>query len=448
MDQAFYAGHCAAGQREVMQVGWLYDRPVNLDKLRQFNSDIGHTMLGRRIERSPLPFGRYRWVAAPDPIDLDIAPTPRPREEFADWLDECAQKPLDTEAGPGWRVSAVELSDGYSGATIVMSHYIADGIGLVIGASQAIMGDKSGCGYPPPHSLSRTRAALRDARETLAATPALARAVAAAAREARARRGDTRAQPSRAVAVPESATAPAHLDDDLDAPVIIPNLWVELDMDAFNARAEELDGRSNTLVVAVTAKIDERMGRPHGDTDDVKLMLLVNNRTPGDVRALAVSFARLSIDPSGLTTDLSDARTAVRLGLQAQREEQDTSPELVALTPFTPKKAWKQLVEYALKDPESPAVCSNLGDTGPAIHFPDGGPCVLGVGRGTSAHITRRWLARMGGQLNVYFGISPAINQVWFQVRGYQEGTVTTKEQLREVVQGVLDEFKLSGRIH
>ena len=82
MDQAFYAGHRAVGQREVMQVGWLYRREVDLDGLERFRDKLNQGMMGRLIERSPLPFGRWRWVSAPKPAELDVATIARPRAEL------------------------------------------------------------------------------------------------------------------------------------------------------------------------------------------------------------------------------------------------------------------------------------------------------------------------------------------------------------------------------
>ena len=131
MDQAFYAGHRAAGQREVMQVVWGYDRAVDLEGLERFHRNLACGLMGRLIERSPLAFGRYRWVSCNQPPELDVAPHPRPRAELSDWLDECAQLPIDPEAGPGWRLSVMPFTDGSSAISLVMSHYVVDGVGGV-----------------------------------------------------------------------------------------------------------------------------------------------------------------------------------------------------------------------------------------------------------------------------------------------------------------------------
>lgn len=444
MDQAFYMGHRAAGQREVMQVGWMYDRPIDMEKLATLERNLSTGWLGRRVERSPLPFGRDRWVADHGPGGLAVATTPRPREELAAWMDECAQRPLDPEHGPTWRLSVVEFTDGTSAVNLTMSHYIADGIGMVMGVSQMVMGDTSGGGYPEPQSRTPLRAVLQDLGETLRDIPSVGRALVAGVKEARRRRGEEKQAPPVAQAS-EAATA---ADADLDAPMVMPNLWVLLSLPHWTDRAQALGGTANTLAVAVTARIDELMGRPHGSTTKIPVMLLVNKRTQGDTRALAVAFARLHIDTAAMTTDLTDTRTAVRDGLTAQKNERDDSTALMALTPFTPKKAWKKLTDYALADPEAPAICSNLGDIGPAIAFIDGAPATHGLGRGTSAHLTRRWLQRMGSQLQVHFGIVKDTDEVWLSVQAYQDDSVTDRAQLRGLVERTLDEFGLTGKIY
>src|SRR5579875_2530657 len=79
VDQAFFAGHRAAGQKDVMQVVWLYEHPIDWDGLKRFHYNLGRGLLGRRIERSPLPFARHRWVVDRGPSDIDVAEHARPR---------------------------------------------------------------------------------------------------------------------------------------------------------------------------------------------------------------------------------------------------------------------------------------------------------------------------------------------------------------------------------
>jgi hypothetical protein len=439
MDQAFYAGHRAAGQKETMQMAWLYERAIDFDQLRRFHRNLTQGLLGRRIERSPLPFGRYRWVSDRQPSNLDIAENARPPAELADWLDEQSQVPVDPESGPGWRLSVGEFTDGSAAISLVISHYIVDGIGAVVAVALASLGETLDLGYPPPRSRSLLSGLRQDIGETARDVPAVGRAMIAAVKEARRRRQDD----SRPLAPPPVAELPVETDH----PVAVPAIWIRLNMAEWTARAEALGGTGSTLAAALTAKFDERMGRRHGDSDHVKLLLLVNDRTEGDARAVAVSFARVLIDPAEVTTDLSGTRAAVKHALKTLRDTPDESSHLVALTPFTPKRAWQQMIDYGLSDPDNWAVCSNLGDTGPVVIRPDGEPCDSAFARGIHQHMTQRWIERMGSQLHLYVGTAVEINTVGIHVRAYQPGAMTTKAALRELAVGILAEFGLNGAI-
>jgi hypothetical protein len=441
MDQAFYAGHRAVGQKEVMQVGWLYQHEVDLEGLERFRDKLNQGMMGRLIERSPLPFGRWRWVSAPEPAELDIAAITRPRAELGDWFDERAQLPIDPESGPGWRISVVPLSDSSTAISLVLSHYVIDGIGAAVAVTEALLGLPRDLGYPPPRSRSSLRALLHDTGDTARDAPIVARAFLAAVKEARRRQQDVAHSQAQA----SLPTAP--LTNGADELVTVPNVWIRIRLEEWNARATALGGTASALAAAFTARLDRHMGRLHGDSDDVKILLTVNTRTMNDARAVAVSFVRVGIDPDGVTTDLSDTRAAIKQALKAAQDTPDESAELVPLTPFTPRRAWKHLMDYAFSDPERPAVCSNLGDSGPAAIRPDGTLCDSMFARGASQRITRRWLERAGSQLQVFVGISMEINQVGICVRGYQEGAVTTRAALRELAARTLSEFGLAGEI-
>ena len=99
--QALFLGLRVTGQAAAMQIVWIYEHPVDWERLRQFHQDFGYGLAGRLIEPSVLPFGRHRWVAALGPAaPLDVAAEPRPRAELSEWIDEFAQRPLDPEHGP------------------------------------------------------------------------------------------------------------------------------------------------------------------------------------------------------------------------------------------------------------------------------------------------------------------------------------------------------------
>src|SRR5690349_9550776 len=76
VDHAFYSAELAIDQKQIMQVVWVYEHPINVEGLKRFNHNLGHGLLGRRIERSPLSFARHRWVSHRGAADIDIAERP------------------------------------------------------------------------------------------------------------------------------------------------------------------------------------------------------------------------------------------------------------------------------------------------------------------------------------------------------------------------------------
>lgn len=145
-DEALLAEHHAAGMNVVIQVTWLYDRPADLAGLRRFHHFLGQGLLGRRIERPALPIARHRWVV--DRGHSDIAESTRPRAEFANWVDERSQLPVNAESGPGWHVGVVSLDDGSTGVSLVLSHNLIDGLGLALVIVEGVLGKSRDLGYP------------------------------------------------------------------------------------------------------------------------------------------------------------------------------------------------------------------------------------------------------------------------------------------------------------
>ena len=439
LDQAFFAGHRAAGQKEVMQVAWVYEHAVDLDELRRLHHDLNCGLLGRLIERSPLPFGRYRWVSAKRSADIDIAECARPRPELSDWFDERSQLPVDPESGPGWHLGVVPLTDGSTAVSLVMSHYVLDGIGATVAVVEAILGVARDPGYPPQRSRTRLRALFEDTGQTAREVPDVGRALVAAVKEARRRqRNDPRSAASRPVTV---------RGRDGDDPVVLPGVTAWVGVDDWEARAKALGATTNTLAAGFTAKLGDGTGFRHDSDGTVCVQLIVNDRIAGDTRAIAVSFARVRIDPTAVTTDLRGVRADIKQALNTLRDTPDESSQLAPLTPFTPKRAWKQMVDWALDDPDHPVVCSNFGDVGSVITRPDGTQCEYGYARGTRQHATRQWLERIGGQLQVQFLSAPAVGKVCIHVLAYQPGGVTTKPALRELIAKTLAEFDLPGDV-
>ena len=433
VDHGLFTQHRAIGRNLVIQCMWVYEHPVDFDVVKRFHHNFSRGLLGRRIERSPLPFARHRWVMDWSSPDIEFDEFTRPRAELSDWADERTLVPIDPERGPGWNMGVVSLTDGSTAISLVLSHYLLDGLGLVIALVDGMMGNTRHLGYPPPRARPRLRAIAQDARQTMRDAPEVGRALRVATRLARSNR-ETMA-PS-----PESRPVAS-----LDETIVVPGITIRIDLANWDARAKALGGTSNTLGAAFVAKLGERRGRRRASDGAVTLQLPVNERTEGDTRANAMSFARVSLDPSLLTKDLSDARSAIKQALQALREVPDDSLQVAWLVSFTPKRALKRMDDATVADPDFPVFYSNLGDVGSVVNRLDGTDAEYATARVTAQHETRQWLERMGGQMTVQ---SLRISDGFvISVNAYQPGAENTKPALRELAAQTLAEFDLTGKI-
>ena len=436
-DEALLAEHHAADMTVVIQVTWVYERAIDFDGLKRFHHNLGHGLLGRRIERPALPFARHRWVLDRGPSDIDIAECARPRAELSDWVEERSQLPIDAELGPGWHLGVLPFTDGSTAVSLVLSHNLIDGLGLALVIVEAALGKTRELGYPPPRSRTRLRAVVQDARQTAQDVPEVARALVTAAKLARRQRDSARSPVSRPVAI---------RGGDGDDVVLVPAITIFVDLDDWDARAEALDGASHTLAAGFAAKLAERIGRRRAGDGAVTLQLPISDRTEDDTRAMALSYARVSVDPTRVTTDLRDIRAAIKQTLRTLRETPDESSQLLWLPSFTPKRALKRMVDRMPADPDLPVFCSYLGDLSSTISRSDGTDSATVNARGTGQHETRQWLERIGGRMIVLSG--RLSGKIFISVGVYQPGAKNTKAALLELAEQTLAEFDLTAEIY
>jgi hypothetical protein len=436
MDQASFLSSRATGHGQLIQSVWVYEHPVDFDELRRFHRDFGYGLFGRRIERSPLPFGRHRWVATLGPAAaLDIAEVARPRADVSDWADERALLPVDPEWGPGWHLGVLPLTDGATAISLVASHCLGDGIGTILAIADAVKGVRLDLGYQQPLSRTRPRALAIDARETVKGLPEVARTLAAAAKLIVRRRPEPTAwQP-----------VPVGGGDDHSA-VVVPAIAIYIDVDQWDACAKAHAGNGFSLLAGFAAKLGELMGRRRAEDGTVPLLIAMNDRAPeGDTRANALLLAHVNVDPTDVTTDLSGARAALKQGIVNVREQPDEAFELLALTPYTPKRAVRHLADGVFGFGEPLVSCSNVGDVDPAIGRPDGTDAEYVFLRGVDQNLTRHDLERVGGNLLV---ASARIGgRIFITVVGYQAGAENSKLRLRELAARTLAEFGLTAEI-
>jgi hypothetical protein len=439
MDQAGIQLLRATGRGQLMQVVWIYEHPVDFEALKRFHRNFGYGMAGRRIERSPLPFGRYRWVASFGPAaEIEFVTTPRPRSEASDWADEQAQVAVDPERGPGWHLGVLPMTDGSTAVSLAGSHHLSDGGGALLTIVEGVLGLRRDLGYPPPWSRTRFRGALIDLRDTVRAAPEVARTVVTLGKLGLRQRRERTASAAPKPAVINPAPG--------DETIVVPAISVFVEIPDWDARAKSLSGTSYSLLAAYAAKLGERLGRHRAD-GDVSLIIALNDRMSlDDTRANAMLFAPVNIDPKPLTTDLTDARNAIRQALKTARDVPDETLQLLPLVPLVPRRVLKGVVEQFLgTGAELPVSCSNLGDIPAEFGCPDGTEAEYAMLRGVDQNVRRADLERAGGQLVVVAG---RINgKVSIGLVAYQVGGENTKPHLRELAAQTLADFDLTGEI-
>ncbi|MCV7195368.1 wax ester/triacylglycerol synthase domain-containing protein [Mycobacterium angelicum] len=440
MDQAMFLSLRAMDRDAVVQCVWLYEHPIDFDGLRRFHRNLGDGLLGRRIERSPLPFARHRWVRDRGPADIDVAESARPRAELGDWIDEHAQRPIDPELGPGWRLGALPLTGGATAVSLVASHCLIDGLGVVGAVADAASGKTHDVGYPPPCSRTRLRGLAQDARQTVRGVPEVARAVVAAVKMARRHPHETApSEPSRPVARPSA---------DGDERAAVPAVAMHIDEAVWDERARELGGTSHHLAAGLAAKFGERTGRRRADDGPVTLQLPLSDRTEDDTRANTLSFVSIDIDPTGVTTDLTDARAAIKRTfetLRAAPEEASPTLPLTPLVPFTPKRVLKRVTEAAFAYSDLPVACSSLGNLTAMAGCPDGTEAEYAFGRGVIQRVMRQHLEQAQGELSLWF--LRIGGKMCITVGAYQPGASNSKTELRQLAARTLAEFNLTAVI-
>lgn len=437
LDQTAFELMDATGRGQLMQIVWVYEHPVDFDAVRRFHRNFAESHGGRHIERSPLPFGRPRWVKpASAPSEIRFNDKPRPRDELIDWADKLANLPIDPEHGPTWYLVVQPLTDGSTAISMVGSHVIGDGIGAGLAIFEAVTGNVRDAGYDRPGTRPRLKALASDFRQVVDDLPETGRALLKGAKLVYAKR--------RELAQSRKARAAGHggLGDQI---VVIPSIAIFVDVAHWDDRARDLAGNSYSLFVGFTARLAERLGRQRAADGAVTLVIAINLRESlDDDRALAMAFANATIDPSKVTTDLTEARALVRTARETAKNQPDPTLELLPLMPWLPKSAVKGVAELLFAYSEDlPVSCSNLGDLPPQMGQVDGTDAEFVFIRALDQNVTLRELERSHGQLVV---VSGRINgKVVISVEAYQIGAENSKQRLRELAAETLAEFGLTG---
>ncbi|ORW97158.1 fatty acyl-AMP ligase [Mycobacterium sp. IEC1808] len=436
LDQAAFLA-LRAVHGALIQVTWIYDRAIDVEGLKRFHRNLGRGLLGRRIERSTLPFARDRWVQAPPPEEIDFAATPRPRTQVNAWADERARLPIDPEWGPAWHLGVLPLEDGGTAVSLVASHTIVDAIAFGQAIEDAAEGRTRDLGYPPAGSRTLGRAVREDLRQTVKDLPDIGHALAAVARRARRDRKELNSSIKAAPPSPRTSVD--------DRPVEVPAVTAYIDLAEWDARAKSLAVSSNSLVAGIACRLAVRMGRVQDD-GTVTLRFMVTLRTEGDTRGNALTSVDVPVDPTHATTNLADMQAKITQTILEAMEDPDN--EWLAPLPLaalTPVWAARKVAGMATGGSTLPVTCSNVGDLSPSANRPDGTDADYAYMRNLEPDMKKSMLEAMGGQL--FLGSGRGSGKMFIRISAYILGRSNTKDELRESVSHTFAEFDLNAEI-
>jgi hypothetical protein len=429
-DQTFASLERAAGVLGLLQCVWVYDRAIDIDGVRRFQSHLQRGRVSRRIQRSRLPFGRDRWTASSGRSGLEIVATPRPREEFDAWLREQAATPLDFEHGPEWHLAVLPFTDGGAGVSLLIPHCLTDGIGLCEALADAASGRHDTVSWPGDTSRPRRRALLEDARQFACDMPGIGRALVAAITAARA-----------AARAAGAAESPVQTPTDPDELCAVPTTTIFVDADEWDTRARSLGGTGNSLLAGLAARLAQRMGRVTTD-GSVTLVIPVNERTADDTRANAVANVGITVDPASVTTDLRDVRAATKQALIRRQELPDERWELLPLALVSPPWLVRRMVGMAAGSANS-VISSNLGVIDPAVYQPDGTTADHFTVLPHHPRATTANMHRQGGLVSLVSG--RVHERIFVTVHAYHPGSSNSNHVLQQHLSDALQEFSLSA---
>lgn len=427
IDQASFRAREALGHEPVQQLIWVYHHELNMDRLREFHNALGYTLVGRRIERSPLPFGRARWVLAPHQADLEVS-APRRRDDLSAWIDEQAAVTVDPEHGPAWRMAVLPFVEGGAAVSVVCSHSVADVGGMIVAGQTAMEGKKIDLGYPMPGSRTRRRAMREDLKEFRKAVPEIREAFKAAK------------EVDRGEAVEGSEKRPLKVRETVTA--IRPSVFVAVPIAEWDARGNELWGNGGALVAAFAARLGFVMGQTRPDGSVILRFPVTQRGDDSDLRANALTAMSVSVDPVGVLTKLGAIKIALVRGLRALRNDPNPLQAALPLSLITPKWVIRRLARLALG--EGPVVgCTNMGDVPDALSQIDGTTPEFLFARGVEWPAGPAELDRIGDWLLV--GSCRLNGNVLLFVTSWLVGTSNSRDELAGFVRQALADFQLTG---
>lgn len=371
------------GIRMPMQVLWRVDGPVDRDALAMIHRNLLAGSLTRRVEFARIPFARPVWLPSAEGNPIRIAPRALGADEVMTWVDDASMADLDVIRGRGWELAAAQVTDGTSIVSLVCSHALTDGHGLLSILTRAARDEPAA-----PETLGRPSIAAD-----------VADAVHGGLRE-HARLAALRAKTCDPAVIVRNALGSACRNRHAAHGPARSSVAVQVDTASLERIAAAHAGTATGLALAVTANV-ARCARDKAAGDGLTVAVPVSLRTPDDAESSNV-MAIAAIDLEAQDTRYTDLE-AIRRRCKSAYER--VSPGDTALI-------------------HTDAGFSTVG-VFPADARHIFGPALGVIGRAISDTGLRR------GHIFVFSAWGDGTTSLWFQATGIQLDRGIVADELR-----------------
>ncbi len=121
-----------------MQFVWLVNTGVDRQRVEQVAESIASGPMGSQLVSPRMPLARPVWMPSAETGGASIDPAPITAGTELVWADKQLRCDVDVRHTRGWRLSAVPVNDGTSVVSLVVSHALTDGQGMVAAVTAAV----------------------------------------------------------------------------------------------------------------------------------------------------------------------------------------------------------------------------------------------------------------------------------------------------------------------
>ncbi|NQE91213.1 hypothetical protein [Nocardia terpenica] len=265
-------------------------------------------------------------------IDMD----PLPRAAVAEWIDARSQEQLHTYGGPAWLLSVAQLDDGGSVVSLLVSHTLADALGLFAAVRSAInknVQQVGNCSRSPNETLYRE---VRDAALRLASivptVPAIIRYMKSIAHD------------------PFTGTSAAGIVSSIDAqefPIELPMAIAVVSAADWRRTVQVHNGTGSALAVAIMADLATRLGRT--DADGLAWIAMpVSTRSldsSSDLRGNALDTISIQLNrKAGPGSTLAAVRAEIKSKLKSRAADERVRSQILSLLVSLPRSMVARLL--------------------------------------------------------------------------------------------------------